>query len=427
MQEERKPRVIVAHPSKQHSFYTATAFERAGMLEAYITTIYDKDGSITHGLKRLLKGKDLKKASTRSCSEIPNEKVIQFYELDYLVSLFLNRIPKLRRLREKHRRYVANKFGKKVAKYAIEHQVDAVIMYDSTAETCFKILKKDYPDIIRILDCSISSRPFMKNNFEKDMRLYKHKELMKEHPDFWVKKDLASSVREIKESDAYFVPSKIVKKSISFCGGDSSKVEIVPYGVDVQKFSCKEDMNSGKKLRLIYVGQITYRKGIHHLLNVISRFTESQIELDLVGSYDSKSDLYLKYCNSDNIHFCGFITRDVLASKYKMADLFVFPTLGEGYGLVVLESLACGVPVLCSNLAGGDDAIQEGVNGYVFNPFDEDELFKKLQFCIDKIEIIREMSSTARKTALNYTWENYYKNIIMAFERILRNGRDNNL
>ena len=267
----------------------------------------------------------------------------------------------------------------------------------------------------------------MKNNFEKDMRLYKHKELMKEHPDFWVKKDLASSVREIKESDAYFVPSKIVKKSISFCGGDSSKVEIVPYGVDVQKFSCKEDMNSGKKLRLIYVGQITYRKGIHHLLNVISRFTESQIELDLVGSYDSKSDLYLKYCNSDNIHFCGFITRDVLASKYKMADLFVFPTLGEGYGLVVLESLACGVPVLCSNLAGGDDAIQEGVNGYVFNPFDEDELFKKLQFCIDKIEIIREMSSTARKTALNYTWENYYKNIIMAFERILRNGRDNNL
>ena len=111
----------------------------------------------------------------------------------------------------------------------------------------------------------------------------------------------------------------------------------------------------------------------------------------------------------------------------EMADLFVFPTLGEGYGLVVLESLACGVPVLCSNLAGGDDAIQEGVNGYVFNPFDEDELFKKLQFCIDKIGIIREMSSTARKTALNYTWENYYKNIIMAFERILRNGRDNNL
>lgn len=418
MKEERKPRVIVAHPSKQHSFYTATAFEREGMLEAYITTIYDKDGSITHGLKRLLKGKDLKKATTRSCSEIPDEKVVQFYELDYLVSLFINRIPRLRRFREKHRRYVANKFGKKVAKYAMEHDVDAVIMYDSTAETCFEILKETCPDILRILDCSISCRPFMKNNFEKDMSLYQHAELMKEHPDFWVGKDLKSSIREIKVSDAYFAPSNIVKKSIDFCGGNVTKVEIVPYGVDVQKFQCKEKPNDDNKLRLIYVGQVTYRKGIHHLLNVVSRFSKDQIEVDLVGTYDAKSNLYLKYCDLSNIHFCGFITRDVLASKYKMADMFVFPTLGEGYGLVVLESLACGVPVICSNLAGGDDAIRDGVNGYIFSPFDEEELFEKIQYCISNIKNIREMSGVARNTALNYTWDRYYVNIISAFRRI---------
>lgn len=412
------PRVVVAHPSKQHSFYTASAFEQAGMLEAYITTIYDKEGSVTNILKRILRGNELKKLKTRSCELLPNKKVVQFFEFDYLISIFLNRFHSLRIIREQHRKYVAKKFGRKVALYVMKHEIDAVVMYDSTAEECFKILKKKCPKVLRILDVSIATRPFMKKNFENDMKIFNHKELYKEHIDFWNTRNMNSYIREIELANAYFVPSDIVKRSITFCDENAQNIKIIPYGVDIDKFSYSEKQKDNKCLNIIYVGQVTHRKGIHHLLNVISKFPKDKIKLDLVGTYDKKSNLYIKYNQMENINFCGFITRDKLSQKYKSSDLFVFPTLGEGFGLVVLESLACGVPVLCSDLAGGDDAIQEGVNGFKFNPFNEQELKLKIQYCIDNIENIRSMNSNCRNSILEYTWDNYYSNIITNFMTI---------
>ena len=76
---------------------------------------------------------------------------------------------------------------------------------------------------------------------------------------------------------------------------------------------------------------------------------QDYIEVDLVGSFSKTDKLYTDYSSLPNVKFSGFVTRDQLAEKYYESDAFVFPTLGEGYGLVVLEAMSCGLPVISSD------------------------------------------------------------------------------
>ncbi|MBV4080582.1 glycosyltransferase family 4 protein, partial [Phocaeicola vulgatus] len=116
-----------------------------------------------------------------------------------------------------------------------------------------------------------------------------------------------------------------------------------------------------------------------------------------------------QYHGINNINFLGFVTHDILAQKYQDADLFVFPTLGEGYGMVVLEALSTGTPVLISNLAGGDDAIENYKNGLVYEATSEASLKSALDWFIEHRDMIPQMSKEAYETAQKLTWEKYHK------------------
>ena len=94
------------------------------------------------------------------------------------------------------------------------------------------------------------------------------------------------------------------------------------------------------------------------MLKIIKEYSPNEIEINLAGSFNENNEIIKQYHGINNINFLGFVTHDILAQKYQDADLFVFPTLGEGYGMVVLEALSTGTPVLISNLAGGDDTIE---------------------------------------------------------------------
>ena len=86
-------KVLLVHPGKQHSFETAKALKEAGVFYKYVTTVYDKDNSLTNKIKHLLKGKNLKKANTRKCPYLKDEEVIQIYEWWGLLVLLISKLP----------------------------------------------------------------------------------------------------------------------------------------------------------------------------------------------------------------------------------------------------------------------------------------------------------------------------------------------
>ena len=115
-------KVIVAHAERQHSFFLATAMKQAGILDKYITTIYDRPQSLTNRVKRLLKGNTLKKANSRHCDALDDTDVVQINEFFNLIITALSRFPVLRDVCRKLRNYNGRSFGIKVAKYAIKHK-----------------------------------------------------------------------------------------------------------------------------------------------------------------------------------------------------------------------------------------------------------------------------------------------------------------
>lgn len=414
-------KVVVAHPGKQHSFQVATALEREGMLFKYITTVYDKPGSLTNCMKSLLRGKDLNKAGHRRCEYIPDEKVLQFCEFSGLILLLLMRIPHLFGFNHDFWwcYYLNAKFSKKVAKYIEKHNIDAVIMFDTTADNCFRILKKKNLKATKIMDESIATRMFMKNTFSRD---YGVKELKKEYPEFWMSNIMRSYEEETYNSDYFVVASEVVKKSLLYSDICEEKISIVPYGVNYKEFvKCKDkSFDPSKPLTLIYVGQISYRKGLHHLLNVVRKYDKTQLRVILAGDYKKNTPIYTKYKDLDNVEFLGFVTRDKLAEEYSNADAFIFPTIGEGYGLVVLEALYCGVPVFSSDLAGGNDAIVDGYNGFVFEGGNDDAIKQQIEWMMNNRKELFNMRKNAVESSKNFSWEAYYSRYAQIIREFLK-------
>lgn len=412
-------KIIVAHEGKQHSFRTAEALLQKGYLFKYITTIYDKPHSLTRMVKWLLRGDAKKKCASHRTETLPDDMVVQYCEGIGLLRLFLSKIPFLYKYFPHYYDWLHDSFGKKVAEFAIKNNVDAVIMYDTNANECWKILKERAPQIKRILDVSIANRLFMKENFIKDMGQTHDASIKEEQIYLWNENNCKRFLEEIKDSQYFLIASNVVKRSMMFSGVKEEQMFMAPYGVDCSKFNFVQKQPLKLPLKLVYVGQVTYRKGIHHLLKVMDRFSENDVELYLAGGYSEATPFVQDYKNRKNIHFLGFVTRDVLASLYQKSDVFVFPTLGEGYGMVILEALSCGVPCIVSDLAGGDDAIVEGYNGFKFKAGDDDDLYNKILWFINHPDILPEMSLNSRKSVENQTWQSYYDCVVKAVEAIM--------
>ena len=413
-------KVLLAHPGKQHSFETAKALKDAGVFYKYITTVYDKEGSLTHMFKNLLRGKNLKKANTRNCPYLNDDDVIQIYEWWGLLVLLVSKIPFLSKLYFHLNLSLSNYFADKVAKIAVKENVDAIIVYDGISRKGTEYIKKHAPQIKTIMDVSISMRPFMKANFEKDMDKYHHNGFHKEDAYLWKARYENVIRNELKFVDYFFAPSSVVARSLEYCGVEKEKIIIVPYGVDISKFKFySKEFKNNKPLKFIYVGQISYRKGLHHLLKILATYDKDTVLISLAGAYKEDDNIYRTFKNISNINFMGYVTRDVLAKEYQTSDVFVLPSLGEGFAMVILEALSTGTPVLISNLAGGDDAIENYQNGIVYDALSEDALKEKIDWFLNNRDKIPEMSMKARQTALKYTWDEYHKKYAIELKEIL--------
>jgi glycosyltransferase involved in cell wall biosynthesis len=134
----------------------------------------------------------------------------------------------------------------------------------------------------------------------------------------------------------------------------------------------------------LYVGRLWWGKGIEYLLEafeMVQSQSEETVSLLLVGDGADEADLKKKCVHRGirNVVFAGFRQKEELPRYYALADGFVFPTLGDPYGLVVDEAMACSLPVISTSAAGEiHGRIEEGVNGYIVPPEDSAALAARM-------------------------------------------------
>jgi glycosyltransferase involved in cell wall biosynthesis len=397
-------KVIIAHVSKQHSFHTAIALERAGLLHQYITTVYDGPSSLTTRFKKFMKGDIKKKAGTRYCPEIPDSKVQQYGELYGLLRIALNRYFKVNIDLK-----VMDTFARKVKKNIIREKPDAVILFDGIHTQYLEEIKQKSPNTKIFMDVTIASRPYMKHLFEKDMEIFGHDKFLTEEKRLWDESLMKNVYEDFKYVDYFLVPSDVVERSMLYCNIEPERIIRLPYGVDLNRFSFKQKKNTGKPLQLLFVGNLSYRKGVHHLLNVVgSDEFKGKIKLKLAGGFDKEGDFYTQYANNENVDFLGFVTSDKIVQTFQESDFFILPSLAEGMALVILESLACGTPVIVSSNTGGNDAVADDGCGYVIPPSDREALRSVLLKVLNEREDISRLSEGTVACVKNYSWDSYY-------------------
>lgn len=409
-------KIIVSHPGKQHSFQTATAIEKKGMLQYYITSVYNKRGSITSLISKMANGDLKKKLSTRFCPLIAEDKIKQINEIFVIITLFLNRFPLLNYFTENWNFFIESLFYKRLMKFVKKKKPDAIIIYNGSSNKHLKELNGT--NIVKIMDMSIAKREYIHDILQKEIDETGIKEIRRMHMSYWDKKMIKNDKEGCNMVDYFLVPSHFVELSLLSNGISREKIKLVPYGVDIKMFSYRERKKRDNVLRLIYVGNISYRKGSHRLLQVISELDD--IELILAGTYDKNSPLYTNYSNKPNIHFMGFITRDKLNDLYNQCDVFVLPSLCEGMAMVGLEAMATGLPLLCTYYSGVNDVIKDGINGFVYNANSNDELKHYIIWFKNNMNKIPSMAKCARETSLNYSWDIYQDNVSKAVLECVR-------
>jgi len=200
------------------------------------------------------------------------------------------------------------------------------------------------------------------------------------------------------------------------------KVRELPNGVDITHFrpgsydiilKNKFTSQSAEKIILLVarLDRAHFFKGIPIFLQALKRINEP-VNAVIVGEGDLKGE-YEKQANylglHDRVYFTGQVSINDLPNYYRMASLSVLPstTMGEAFGLVLLESLACQTPIIASNLPGVRTVVSDGVDGFLVQPGNVDDLQEKLQLMLSlPEEKIKQMGIAGRlKVEEKYTWD----------------------
>lgn len=422
-------KILVVHPAQQHSYRLAAALEEKGWLYRYVTTVYNKKGSITGAITHVLP-KQLKiKASNRRCEALPEEKVILFCEGAGLLKLLIMHFRKLRPIYTWVKYSLSDRFAKRVAHYAIKYKVDAVVCYDDYSSRLFSILEQKAPDILRIMDVSAANILYMRKIYEHDMQLqpsFAHR-LQNERRNVWSEDNIQRTHTELYKSQLFLVPSQFVKRSLLYSEIDPTTIKVCPYGVDIKMFSQKafptaEELGN-RPLRFIYVGGVKELKGISYLLQAFAQISSQKAQLTVVGQADLTASELAPYL--DSVTFTGAVLHQDVPALLQKSDVFVFPSLGEGLSLATLEAAACGLPLIVSENSGVNDLIEDGKNGFVIPIQSSEAIAEKVLWFIDHIHEIEPMGRAARKMALHYSWDRYSRNIQAIFEEIAREKWEN--
>jgi glycosyltransferase involved in cell wall biosynthesis len=186
--------------------------------------------------------------------------------------------------------------------------------------------------------------------------------------------------RLLRGADAVYVNGTSGSRYIRSMGYNGP-VTIAPYAADKQTFLDPGTRERGGTLRLLYTGQLVERKGLYPFLQCLARWCcvhrERSVLLSVVGSGD-QLDLLKRVDLPPNlqIDLKGSMGFEQLPSQYHGADLYVYPTLADEWGLVVNEAMIAGLPVLGSRFSQAvEELVQEGVNGWLFTPTDEKDTF----------------------------------------------------
>ncbi len=226
---------------------------------------------------------------------------------------------------------------------------------------------------------------------------------------------LARKDEELALADTVFVATSFTQKTLAAYPGATGKIVRAPYGGPSPHLDEPEPREPGAPLRVLYVGSLGQRKGVSYLLDAV-RPLGKRAELTLIGTRPAGECRPLDDALRTHRWIASLPHAEILA-EMRRHDVFVFPSLFEGFGLVILEALAQGTPVITTPHTAGPDVLTDGVDGFIVPIRDASAITERLERLIDEPKLLHEMKRAAWRGAANRPWDAYRQIITDTFRQ----------
>lgn len=399
-------RIIVSHSGKQYVHQLLYALQRKGYLQLFITSIWYKPNFWVYKLLlgvpvigNVLYNKFLKK---KTYPEQKEELIEQYPWKEFWRQILVQVSSKYRtekyvfEVEKAHDHYVAKRL--KSLKPAI------FIGYEKSSLESFKEIKRQGG--ITVLDLAQVHYKY----------LIELRETQETFQDLFEDENLFNQINKVKaaeyeQADYILTLSEFAKSTLLKFGVDERKIKVVSLGYNPQVFKPKTQYLKPKtpKLKLVYTGTFTKRKGIHLLLQTIKELNLPGLELTIIGPILDGEELFEQY--KEWFTYYDFLHHEEMVKHFHESDVYVFPSYLDSWAMTVIEAMACGLPVIVTENTGAKDAVVDGESGFVLKIDDKEALKEKIRFFYHQPDQIEVFGRQAVKAADNYQWENYYRQI----------------
>lgn len=410
--------VVVSHPGYFiDAQQAARAFHERGALAAFVTGLAFDEGSTILRLGDSLGGRVAKELRRRAITQIPPGMVVTY--------------PWIETLRTALSRWVKNPIYADMVWDAMSHRFDhtvgqrhlegvqAVYAFEYTARYTFE--QAECRGIAKILALpSTDNKEFedLKNREESrfpELRGKQHRYFAERFARRYERR-----CTEIALANVIVANSKVTRRSHIRAGVNPEKIVAVPLAAPTGiEAIVKPVTDIDQPLSVVWAGSMIIRKGAHYFLDAWRSLDAGKTACAQVYGSIGLPERVLRPVPK-GLELMGSVPQQDLFVAFERADVLVFPTLSDGFGMVVTEAFSRGLPVITTDKAGASDLVEHGRNGLIIPAADSAALAEALRWCLDNRPALYQMRFHALKTAQRWQWPDYRRRLIATITEGLR-------
>ncbi len=404
----KTPKIILAHSGKQHSYLTALSLLELGFLERYYTSAYIK----SLRLQNFINNHHINYLQKRFINGLSGSKVVSNWRFEVKEILMRKIYGKSRGVQNAVYKRDEN-FDNYLYKKIRQKEYDIFWGFQgSCLETLKTVNQSERCSIVELATAHVTEA---KKILGEEQLL--HPEWADSIDNLVFPAEYEKRLQEEPHTAKYvFAASEFTRQSLINDGINPEKIKILPLCFNTAAIPpCEEFKNiENRPLKVLYCGTVTQRKGIKYLLDTFRKIPKSTAELNIIGGIQGSGKAFDTYKDVYTYH--GAIPQNVLFERYQEFDILALPTVFEGFGLVIPEAMAAGLPVITTQNSFGYEIIRHHQNGSIIPIRDTDALIKEiLYFASLNNYSFNKMRMAAKNSAEGYTREQFrqrIKNII---------------
>ena len=408
--QARLPKAVVSFAGSRDHYELARALQGAGLLERLVTDLYWEPEALPFGPKM---GNRFPKLMARHNPGLPRRRIVT--PIRAMVDGLLMKTALATRQRQIRLDQILGQAARDLA----WRSRSALFSYSYYAAAAFKPGARRPPMrfLFQLHPHPAAVRDILQAELVRAPRFAGS--LKWEHEIGAPEAHFKSLCQEAHLANGWVVASSYTAKTLADQGIPRNEIHVVPYGVETKDYPCRDFRPRAEDpFRVIWIGSMTQRKGLSYFLEAMGSLPQENLEVIICGHH-AVDRLLIKEYGIRNVRVHKGLPTSKLTPLLRTCDLFVLPSLVEGFAHVILEAMSSGVPVLTTRSTCAPDVLEDGVHGFLIPIRDPAAIANRVIWGRQHRMELYQMGHIAAACARTFTWDRFRKGAVDAYAEMV--------